>query len=226
LPAGVYWRRRLLVLAVFIALVWVVLQVVGGGDDESGAAKPSATPSATTAPAATVKTKGIVQVALTTATKPCDPEKIRMTPSVRSGQHTKDPVDIGLLVSSSSKTACTLTPDDADLLAVISANGTPIWDSTVCKSSLLDEDVTISAGWSTLATVAWTGRGSGSKCSQDEGWANPGKYTLQIGTLGGEPGRTTFSLTARPEPKASPKPEPSKTTKSPSKPKTTSKPAD
>lgn len=216
-------------LAVLIALVWVVLQVFGGGDDDPGTAKPTATPSASTSPAATVRTKGIVQVALTTASTPCDPEKIRITPSVRSGQHTRGPVDIGLLVSSSSKAPCTLTPDDADLLAVISANGTPIWDSTVCKSSLLDEDVAVSAGWSTLATVDWTGRGSGSKCSQDEGWANPGTYTLQIGTLGGEPGRTKFSLSARPEPKASPrttKPEPSRTSKSPSKPKTTSKPAD
>lgn len=213
-------------LAAVIALVWVVLQVVGGGDeDESGRAQPTATPSAARTTAATVKTKGVVQVALTGASTPCDPEKIRITPSVRPGQYTKDPVDIGLLVSSSSRTPCTLTPDDADLLAVISANGTPIWDSTLCKSSLLDEDVAISAGWSTLATVAWTGRGSGSRCSQDEGWASPGKYTLQIGTLGGEPGRTTFALKARPEAKPA-KPRPTASTKTPSKPKTTSKPAD
>ncbi|MCW2788452.1 MAG: hypothetical protein JWQ91_737 [Aeromicrobium sp.] len=230
LPAEVYWRRRLFVLAAVIALVWAVLQVVGGGDDtDKAAAKPTATPTAAATVAQTTKTDGIVEVALVSASKPCDPEKIRITPSVRPRQTTKAAVDIGLVVSSTSRTACTLAPDDADLLAVISANGTPIWDSTVCKSSLLDEKVAISPQWSTLATVQWTGRGSGSKCSQKEGWASPGTYTVQVGTLGGEPGRTTFSIKPKPEPRASkstPTPEPTESTKAPSKPKTTTEPAD
>ncbi|MET0819639.1 MAG: hypothetical protein ABWY58_01630 [Aeromicrobium sp.] len=214
LPAGIYWRRRLLLLAVVIAVVWGVLQVRGGGDDEKPAkaggavskapgnpsktSKPSASPTTPAAPKQTVD--GLVDVAVVAGTAPCNPEDVRITPSVRPGQLTKGPIDIGLVISSTQTTACTLQPDDADTVAVISANGTPVWDSTVCKTSLLSAPVALSPQWSTLATVQWTGRGSGSNCTSNQGWATAGKYTLQIGTLGGEPGKTAFSLDARPAP--------------------------
>ncbi|MCW2841703.1 MAG: hypothetical protein JWR55_3186 [Aeromicrobium sp.] len=211
LPAEIYWRRRLLLVALLIALAWGVLQLTDRGDDAEPAAATrttsaptaTATPTPTPTPSAAATTPepqddGLVDVALTTADTPCDPEEVRVTPTVRSGQLTKGPVDIGLVVSSTAKRACTLTPDDAEAIAVISANGTPIWDSTVCKSSLLTGPVEISPQWSTLASIQWTGRGSGSRCTTNEGWATPGKYTIQIGTLGGEPGKTTFTLDPRP----------------------------
>ncbi|MEV7397612.1 hypothetical protein [Aeromicrobium sp. NPDC092404] len=224
LPAEIYWRRRLLVLAAVIAVVWLALRVVGGGDDPDP--KPAAkTPAATTAaPVATAPVSGIVDVALVSESRPCDPEKIRMTPTVDSGQFTKAPVKIGLVVSSTEKSACTLDPADADLVAVISANKTPIWDSTVCKSALLVDKVSVSPQWSTLATTTWSGRGSGAGCSPKEGYATPGTYTLQIGTLGGEPGKTSFTLDRKPQPK------PARTTATPTKPapsaKNTAKPND
>lgn len=206
LPAEIYWRRRLLLVAVVIAIVWGVLQLTGsgGGDDREEA---SPTPTATrTTPRATTPTvpektvDGLVDVAVVGAATPCDPEKVRITPSVRPGQLTKGVVDIGLVVSSTQTTACTLKPGDAEAIAVISANGTPVWDSTVCKSSLLDAPVQLSPQWSTLATTQWSGRGSGSNCTSNAGWATPGTYSLQIGTLGGEPGKTSFTLDQRPAP--------------------------
>ncbi|MET0447562.1 MAG: hypothetical protein ABW004_04125 [Aeromicrobium sp.] len=205
LPAEIYWRRRLLLLALVILLVWGVLQVTDrGGDDAPAAAATSttATPAVTPTPAVATTPEamvdGLVDVALTTAAKACDPERIRITPTVRGGQLTKGPIDIGLVVSSTATEACTLEPDDAEAIAVISANGTPIWDSTVCKSSLLTQPIAVSPEWATLATVQWTGRGSGSQCTSNEGWATPGKYTIQIGTLGGEPGKTSFTVARRP----------------------------
>lgn len=207
LPAGIYWRRRLLLLAAVIAVVWVVLQVTGGGDDEPAkadptpsktAATPSASPTTVAPPKQTVD--GPVDVAVVAGTAPCNPEEVRITPSVRPGQLTKGPIDIGLAISSTQTTACTLQPADADTVAVISANGTPVWDSTVCKTSLLADPVALSPEWSTFTTVQWTGRGSGSNCTSNQGWATAGKYTIQIGTLGGEPGKAGFSLGARPAP--------------------------
>lgn len=228
LPAEIYWRRRLLLLAVLIAVVWGVLQVTGGDDSGDKTAAPTATATTPTTPAPTVATTpeptldGIVDVALTTAATPCDPEKIRITPSVRSGQLTKGPVDIGLVVSSTQAKACTLTPEDAEAIAVISANGTAIWDSTVCKTSLLSTPVAVSPEWATMATVQWTGRGSGAQCTTNEGWATPGTYTVQIGTLGGEPGKTSFTLDPRP---AAPKtPDPVATTPVPAPAATTPAP--
>jgi hypothetical protein len=234
LPAGIYWRRRLLLLALVIAVVWGVLQVTGGDDDaKSPAATPSPSSTMTTKPSASPTTPpvpdttvdGPVDVALVGGTAPCDPEKVRITPSVRPGQLTKGPVDIGLVVSSTQTVACTLQPGDADAIAVISANGTAVWDSTVCKTSLLSAPVQLSPQWSTLSTVQWTGRGSGSGCTSNQGWAAPGKYTLQIGTLGGEPGKVTFSLGARPAPpkaSASPPPAPPAATSTPTPPPATS----
>jgi len=199
----------MLLLAVVIALAWVVLQVTGGGGGDEPAAAPTTAPTEAapvvpvvppvpTAPVA--KVNGLVDVALVRDAKPCDPVKIRITPTVRPAQLDKGPVDVGLVVSSTEEQACTLMPEDADAIAVISANGTAIWDSTVCKTSLLTEPVALSPQWATLATVQWTGRGSGARCEASEGYATPGKYTLQIGTLGGEPGRTTFTLDPRPAP--------------------------
>jgi hypothetical protein len=215
LPAEIYWRRRLLLLAVVIAIVWGVLQLTGGGGGEGDDATASGTPTArvtapTPSPAAVPEqtVDGPVDVAVVGAETACDPEKVRITPSVRPDQLTKGPVDVNLTISSTQAGACTLEPDDAEAIAVISANGTPVWDSTVCKSSLLDSAVQLSPQWATLATVQWTGRGSGSNCTSNQGWASAGTYTLQIGTLGGEPGKTSFSLAARPAPaKTSPPPE-------------------
>jgi hypothetical protein len=225
LPAEIYWRRRLLLLAVVIAVVWGVLQLTGAdGDDEPKAeptptktGAPTASPTPTVPPVPAVQTDGVVDVALQSAAKACDPEKIRVTPTVKPGQLTKGPVDIGLVVSSSGTGACTLQPDDAQAIAVISANGTAIWDSTVCNVPLLTAPVQISPQWATLSTMQWTGRGSGSNCTTNEGYATPGKYTVQIGTLGGEPGKTTFTL--------DPRPEPPKTTAPPADPATPAAPA-
>ncbi|MCW2830528.1 MAG: hypothetical protein JWP31_1220 [Aeromicrobium sp.] len=227
LPPAVYRRRRLtalaIVIAVVIALVWGGSQLVGGDDrkDPKTTARPSPTAAATST-AAAAKVDGVVDVSLVSASTACDVEKIRVTPSVRPQQMTRGTVDIGLVVSSTSKTACTLEPADADLLTVISANGTPVWDSTVCKQSPLDEPVAISPRWASFVTVEWNGRGSGSACSGKEDYASPGSYTVQVGTLGGEPGKTSFTLDARPAPKKTRSP--AKPTKTPSR-KPTPKPS-
>lgn len=225
LPAEIYWRRRLLALALVIALVWIVMQVVGGDDEPEAKTDPTPTATATTAAPVAPRVNGAVRVSLVSASRACDPEQIRITPTVEPGQQTRGPVAIGLVVSSAEKTACTLTPADADLVAVISANGTAIWDSTLCKSSLLDDPVSISPEWASLVTATWTGRGSGGSCSPKEGFATPGSYTVQVGTLGGEPGKASFTLEARPKPTRT-TPTAKATKKTPPPPKNTTKPND
>jgi hypothetical protein len=200
LPAEIYWRRRLLLLAVLILIAWLSLQFwPGSGDDERPVSAPvsTATPSPTPKPA---PTDGTTTVALSTGTSACDSESIRITPSVSDGQKTRGPVDIDFTISSTSKKPCTFTALSSDLLVVISAGKTAIWDSTVCKTALLDEPVKLAPGWSTVVPVEWSGRGSGPACSKKEGWATPGRYTVQVGTLGGEPGKAKFILEPAPKP--------------------------
>jgi hypothetical protein len=208
LPAEVYWRRRLLLLALLILVVWLGMRAWPDGDGDPAAATPTPTPTATPTPATT---NGITNVGLTTGSEACDAEAIRITPTVRSGQHTRGPVAISLLISSTSTKPCSFTARSSDLLVVISAGKTPVYDSTVCKASLLTQTVQLSPGWATEVDATWSGRGSGPHCSSKEGWATPGTYVLKIGTLGGEPGRTTFRLTSPPKAETTPTPSPTPT---------------
>lgn len=232
LPAKIYWRRRLLLLALAIGVVWVVLRLTAGDDGKPTTdPTPTATTGSPTTPTAAAPVDGVVNVSLMSARRACDPEKVRITPTVDSGQLAGGAVKIGLVVSSTDTKPCTLTPSDANLVAVISAGKSAIWDSTVCRESLLADPVSLSPRWASLVTAQWSGRGSGGGCSPTEDYAAPRKYTVQVGTLGGEPGRTTFTLERRPTPKPtgttpSPKPTSSTSTPTPKPPKTTTRPAD
>jgi len=200
----VFWRRRLLVLAALIAILWAAVSFwpQGGDDPATTPTKNTATPT----PVQATATDGPVNVTLPTGTSSCDPQKVRVTPSVRDGQQGGGEVEIGLVMSTTEDKSCTLTPANADLIAIISANDKAVWDSTVCKQSLLTEPVQLTAEWSTLVLTTWSGRGSGSTCSKKEGWAPGGDYTVQAGTLGGEPGKTVFKLKAAPKPTKTPTP--------------------
>ncbi|GAA3535695.1 hypothetical protein [Aeromicrobium flavum] len=197
----VYWRRRLMLLAVVIALVWGVMQLVGvvRGDDtsEAGPDGPTPTPSAATTAPPTTPPADQVAVAIETDAAVCKPENVRIVPSVPGGQLAGGPVDIDLMLTSLDGTACTFRPSATELLVVVDTQRAPIYDSSVCRAAFFDQAVAIPAGWSTVASVEWTGRGSGAGCSSSEGFAPPGTYDLKIGTYGGEPGETTFKLARR-----------------------------
>jgi len=230
----VYWRRRLLVLAGLIAIVWVILQIVGlvRGDGEPAASSP--TPTATPATSASPTPEPTptapadqVSVEIETDTRPCDPTDVRILPSVAGGQYAGEPVDVDLMITTLGGSACTFEPDADQLLVVIDAGGAPIYDSSVCRAAFLPEAVAVPAGWGTVVPVEWTGRGSGAGCGTSEGFAPPGSYTLTIGTYGGEPGSTTFRLQRRPPetPRTSTTPPTSATPKAsptPKRPKSTS----
>lgn len=202
-PVGrdVYWRRRLFVLAIAIALVWGVLQVVGmfRGSDASEADPPPAEPTtaAPTTPATTAPPADQVPVAIETATTVCEPDNVRIVPSIPADQEAGAPISIDLMLTALDGEACTFKPSADELLVVVDTQRAPIYDSSVCRAAFFDQSVAVPAGWGTIATVEWTGRGSGTGCSTSEGFAPAGTYTLKIGTYGGEPGEATFKLLPR-----------------------------
>jgi len=200
----VYWRRRLLVLAALIGLVWGVLQVIDlvRGDDASTAAEPTAQPtsaatSAPTTPPTTAPPADQVPVAIETAATVCEPENVRIVPSVAAGQEAGAPVRIDLMVTALDGKACTFRPKADEMLAVVDTDRAPIYDSSVCRAAFFDQAIAIPEGWGTVTTIEWNGRGSGTACGPSEGFAPAGTYTLKIGTYGGEPGETTFKLAQR-----------------------------
>jgi len=206
------------VLALVLLVIWFAMKAFG---DEDAVDKPVATRTATptTATPVVAPVDGEVTVNLRSGTAPCDPEKVRVAPSVKSGQHVGADVDVSMIVSTTQKDPCILDAKTADLLVVISANKAPVWDSSVCKTALLTEPVAISPSWSTVAAATWTGRGSGTNCSDSQAFASPGTYVIKSATLGGEPGQATFRLANKP------KPTPTATTPTPTE-KPTDKPTD
>lgn len=189
-------------LAALILLIWIVTQVLNrGGGDPAPVAEPTA--SATTlAPTIAPPTSGSITVNLASGTAACDPEKVRVTPSVKAGQFTGGTVDVAMNVSTTQAEPCILNAKAADLLVVISANKKPVWDSTVCKTALLTTPVAVSPRWTTVVQTSWSGRGSGPKCSPKEGFAGQGTYVIKSATLGGEVGTASFRIVTRPKPKA------------------------
>lgn len=217
LPAAVYWRRRLLLLGVLLLASWGVVQVWPTG----GAAETPAPPAASSAPDPDqdptpsagpdiedeTADEAVQETTVSVAAggKPCDPESIRISPQVPPDQPSGKPVRIQLGLSTSAEEPCTFTAGAGDVVALVTASGQAVWDSEVCRgTTLLDGSAALSPGWVTLVEATWSGRGSGPICADGEDWASPGEYRLRIGTYGGEPGATTFTLAApqkkQPEP--------------------------
>jgi hypothetical protein len=190
-------------LAAVILLAWVSLQIFGGGERKADKPATTAKSLVTAVPTTPAPVRnGEVTVNLASGTGACDPEKVLITPSVKSGQYVGGAVRVTMSVSTTQKDPCVLDAKAADLLVVISANKAPVWDSSVCKSALLTGPVSVTPTWATVVETTWTGRGSGKNCSVKEGFASPGSYVLKAATLGGEIGQTSFSLRNKPKPKA------------------------
>lgn len=213
-------------LAAVILLAWVSLQVFGGSDGKTD--KPAATAKSlvTAAPTTPAPVRnGKVTVNLAAGAEPCDPEKVLITPSVKSGQYVGGAVQVTMSVSTTQKDPCVLDAKAADLLVVISANKAPVWDSSVCKSALLTAPVSVTPTWATVVETTWTGRGSGKNCSLKEGFASPGSYVLKAATLGGEIGQASFRLDNKPKPKVAKTTAPPKPVATPSAGKSTPPPS-
>lgn len=183
-----------------VLVVWLLVRAVTGGDS---AGDTSATPPPTpTATEAAELPAGTVPASLKTGDRACDPETVRISPSVAADQTAGADVTITLTVSTTASTACVLEASASELVVVIDDGSNPVYDSTSCAASLLGSPVSLSPEWATVTTATWSGRVSGSSCSDAEAFAASGDYTIKLGTLGGEPGEATFTLGEAPPPPA------------------------
>lgn len=184
--------------------MWAVVQFwPSGGHSPSSAPSTTTEPSST--PSATPVADGTVDIELTHDSQACDPEDVIISPSVPSDQHAGHDVDIQFSLSNTADEACLFDPKKAELLTVISSNKKAVWDSTVCKSALLDKKVPLAAEFATVVDATWSGRGSGSDCDEKNNFAGSGDYVLKVATLGGEPGKASFELKDKPKKKDSEK---------------------
>jgi len=209
----------LLLLAAAILVAWVVVQVWPLGSEEPNptstatvtALPPTATPTVTkvptpTPPKPTVPPGITTRVALAGGSAACKARDVAISPSVTSPQFARRPVFVDVAITTSARKPCVFTPKPLDPLAVITRDDDTVWDSSICEKAIVSRPVRLVPGWATTVRVPWIPRESGDGCKADEDWLKPDKYTLRVGTLGGEPGRADFKLVEPPPPPPPPTP--------------------
>jgi hypothetical protein len=227
LPARVYWRRRLLVLALALGLVLAVARLLGLGSDGSSrepqarqvAAEPSRSPVTTDPPASEPvgeprapeqaepgrdrqrdgqRDRGDEEPELADPEGVCADRDVAVTPSVRNPVG-GDPVTFTLALRTITTPACTWQVSPSTLTMKITSGDDDIWSSLQCPRAIPTEEVVVRNNVSTKVEVTWSGRRSDEECSKYTDWAMPGWYWVDVAALAGEPSNLHFELT-RPEP--------------------------
>lgn len=213
LPAGVYWRRRALVLLVAVILVLFLVKLIGGGSDaesdkDDAATQVAAThdPEVTTS-AAPTSTGGAKP---TTGSKPrktkqplAEPDGPCDAADVKIGLATQRVANDGdvelVLALTGSEAACTFTVSPDSVALKITSGPDNIWYGQHCPDTIPTADVVVRSAVAAKVRMTWNGRRSDPECSRNTDWALPGSYHLVAAAFGGDPVDTQFELT-RPGP--------------------------
>jgi len=223
LPARVYWVRRLLLVAIVLALVWTLMRLLGGSDPASGETRsgdPAPQETQSPAPEETRRTptprqlrqrriearrerlaerrqlKRVqdVSMALSGPTGPCDLTLVQV------GAHVPEPAYAGTSVSlrvelrTQQPTACTLELNADHLLVSVVAEESTLWSSEVCPDAVPRQQVVLRPYWTSTVDLQWSGQRSGRRCASTEDYAAPGDYELRLAALTGEPANVAFKL--------------------------------
>ncbi len=222
LPAGVYWRRRLVALVLVGAVVFVLVRLLGGagGDGPRGDASPAvarqaaAEPSPTAAPAdgpaaesaspQEEKSAGNggsrapetpTPTPLAEPSGECSDADLVVTPVVPEAVLGQE-IPIVLQLRSTLTPACTW-PVSADHVTVkITADGDDVWSSLDCPGVIPVREVVVRSEVTTTVGLVWRGKHSDETCSRLTEWVTPGTYQIYAAALGGEPTEAEFELSA------------------------------
>ena len=212
LPPGVYWRRRVFVLAIAASLVFIVANVLRGGSDGSDDQAPVAQqagadvdiPSVTLPP--TGKAKRHARRApvsygptfdpnvLAPPSGPCSPDDVSITPRVDGAVAGRD-VTIGLSLRSTGPAACSWHISGDHVLVRITHGGEQIWTSQEGPAAVPDRDVVVRDVVATVVPMTWNAKRSDERCHEGTEWAGAGSYVVAAAALGGEPAQERFALT-------------------------------
>lgn len=217
LSPAVYWRRRLFVLGLAVALVMLIAGLLRGASDgssgydpeglaEQAAAAPSSAGTSeepsdeptrkkpkggqgTTAPASPSTTP------LAAPTGPCTEDDLLVQPVVENAVAGRA-VPIRLDLRTKVTAACTWRASSQHLTLKITSGSDDIWASRQCPRSVPVQDVVVRRDVTTSVTATWNARRSDVGCTRLTDWALPGYYYVAAAALGGEPADVQFRLVA------------------------------
>ncbi|MGH3350795.1 MAG: hypothetical protein ACRDPS_09040 [Nocardioides sp.] len=211
LPASVYWRRRLAVLAIVLLLIVGISRFfLNGSDDPDDTASPVADePTATVTVTPTPDAKPSKKAGNATGTKPakpkssappdptgeCSPSDVVVEPAVTNG-YAEDNVTIPLQVRTVKAEACTWKVSaDALQVRISQKGGDLVWSTVVCPKAVPTKDIVLRRDTVTTLPLTWSGRRVvANECTGHGPWMKPNFFVIVASALGGEPSSATFGL--------------------------------
>ncbi len=215
LPAGVYWRRRVFVLALAATLVFVIANVLGGGSDAKDDDVPVAQQAGNDVEASQTitveKKKGrkgkrargqqqgptFDPAVMVDPSGNCEPADVRITPRIESAV-AGEPVTIGLALQTVQSGACYFRVGADKVTVKITRRGRPVWTSSHCRDAVPAASVVVRRTIATVVEMEWTpypqGTRRGKECPGTKNWLMPNGFTVTAAALGGEPGESDFEL--------------------------------
>ncbi|MDD9152078.1 hypothetical protein PUY80_05760 [Plantibacter flavus] len=153
---AVYWRRRLIVfgvlLAVIVLVIVLIVRLASGPGTENTAATPTPSPTATPAPtpAPEASTTAPIDEAATTdpgSAAACTADQIRVEAVVNGTSFAADELpQLSLSVTNTGSAACTMNAGTSQQVFTVSSGDEPYWTSTDCQTAPSDQQVLLEPG--------------------------------------------------------------------------------
>ena len=192
-PAGVYWRRRLLVLGVvvLVLLAFWFFFLRGRGSSSSAAPQPTPTvaPTGTATPTSTASPTD-------SSTPACADSAITVSIKVNGGSFpVGSPVTLTEGIKNSGDTACKRDIGAKANTVIITSGGYPVWSSDDCSPGGASNVVTMKPGDEYQVTVTWKGELTEGKCPSNPPQAQAGSYDAKGRNGKVDSKQVTFALT-------------------------------
>jgi hypothetical protein len=183
LPASTYWRRRLVLLLLLVALALVARSCVADGSDKKNA---SANPTPSVSSRATQQPTPRPSVTRAAGPVTCADSALTLTASTDAPQYpAPSTVKITLTVKNVSSSTCRRDLGNGVLEVLVHSGADRIWSSDDCATDKGVAVQTLRPGASLETTVSWSGKRSARGCTGSKADARPGTYTVRarVGTL-------------------------------------------
>jgi hypothetical protein len=202
LPAAVYWRRRLLLLAGVLAVLggaaWLVVTVVAGRDGAGSASAATrqrpvpalervvppftaiATPTPPSITAAIPAADAVAAAPAPVAGGPCTDDMIALEVRAPAGAAVGSKPTFELVVSNTSAVPCVRALDKGlQEIQLFDSSGNRVWGSNDCFPEQSSDPRTLAPGEVVSVPIVWGGLTSEPTCTAPRAGPTPGNYLVR-----------------------------------------------